>query len=65
MLWDRGRHYGDSLEWSDSPLTVAYGVQEVPSAFLIDRERLLVEELRGDDRFDVLPAVVSRMVEQQ
>jgi peroxiredoxin len=65
MVWDRGRHYGDSLEWSDSPLTVAYGVQEVPSAFLIDRERLLVEELRGDDRFDVLPAAVSRMVAQQ
>jgi hypothetical protein len=44
---------------------VAYGLQEVPSAFLIDRERLIVEQLRGDDRFGVLPAVVSRMVEQQ
>ncbi len=65
VLWDRGRHFGDGLEWSDSPLTVCYGVTAVPSGFLIDRDRTLVATMDGEHEFDMLRPRVARMVAER
>lgn len=48
MVWDRGRHFGDGMEWSDSPLAVAYDVERVPVLFVLDAQRRLVHKLEGE-----------------
>jgi hypothetical protein len=47
MLWDRGQHYGDGERWSDSPLGLAYEVRDVPTIFVLDRQRRLVTRIES------------------
>jgi len=65
ILWDRGRHFGDSLEWSDSPVAVSYGVSEVPSVFFLDRDRRWVDEMRGEVELDDLRRALFRMLARE
>ncbi len=48
LLWDRGQHFGRGSDWSDSPVATAYGVDEVPMMFLLDRKRTYITTLRGE-----------------
>ncbi len=66
LLWDRGRHFGDGLEWSDSPLTVAYDVRSVPTVVVLDRQRRIVAVLTEKGALEQrLESVVSRLVEER
>jgi peroxiredoxin len=65
MVWDRGRHFGDGLEWSDSPLAIAYEVTGVPTAFLLDRERRVVGRWQGEESLDQLHGAVSRLLAEK
>jgi peroxiredoxin len=62
LLWDRGRHFGDGMDWSDSPLTVAYQVTEVPTVVVIDRDQRIAETLRGEEGQARLDRTVARLV---
>ena len=64
-LWDRGRHFGDGLEWSDSPLATAYDVSEVPTVFLLDRERRVVEQFAGEIDCDRLRRSVGELLAER
>ena len=65
LLWDRGRHFGDGMEWSDSPLAVSYGVTAVPTAFLIDQKGTLVARLHGESNLHrVRPAILRLLGER-
>lgn len=61
MLWDRGQHFGKGLEWSDSPLAVAYEVSEVPTVFFIDRHRQSVAMVSGEMDAQLLQSTLSHM----
>jgi hypothetical protein len=63
MLWDRGRHFGDGLEWSDSPAAIAYEVTEVPTTFVLDRERRVARVLPGEAFLTQLEAAVAEVVQ--
>ncbi len=41
VVWDRGRHFGEGNTEADTPMSVAYDVTQLPSLFLLDRERRL------------------------
>ncbi len=62
VLWDCGRHFGDGLEWSDSPLTVAYDVRAVPTVFVLDRQRRIVATLTEQAALERLESVVEQLV---
>ncbi len=62
LLWDRGRHFGDGLEWSDSPAAVSYEVTTVPTAVLLDQDHNIVEVLVGEDGLDLVQPALSRLV---
>jgi len=62
LLWDRGRHFGDGMEWADSPLAVSYGVTAVPTAFLIDQKGTLVARLHGESNLHRVRPEISRLL---
>lgn len=62
VLWDRGQHYGDGEQWSDTPLGMAYEVKQVPTVLLLDRQRRVVERLEGPFLSN-LEAAVAKLVE--
>ncbi len=62
LLWDRGRHFGDGLEWSDSPAAVSYEVTEVPTAVLLDQGHNIVQVFAGEDGLDLVQPALSRLV---
>jgi hypothetical protein len=59
LAWDRGQHFGRGIEWSDSPLAVAYDVAEVPAVFLLDREHRLVNSWSGELDAEALRSALS------
>jgi len=65
VLWDRGRHFGDGLEWSDSPAAVAYGIGSVPAFVLLDRERRLAAWYGYAEDLAQVERAVSRLVGEQ
>jgi len=60
MLWDRGRHFGDGTYAGDSPAAVAYDVGELPTTFILDRERRVTGRIIGDASPDRVRAEVTR-----
>lgn len=65
LVRDRGSHFGDGMEWSDSPVTVAYGIIDVPTVVVLDRERRIVEVLSGEETRARLDRTVARLLERQ
>jgi peroxiredoxin len=65
LLWDRGRHFGDGLEWSDSPVAVAYDVRSVPTIVVLDRHRRVIDILAHQDALARLDSVVSRLLQER
>lgn len=41
MLWDRGRHFNAAQALLDSALANAYGIEQTPAGFLVDRDRTI------------------------
>jgi hypothetical protein len=62
LVWDRGQHFGKGVEWSDSPLAVAYDVSNVPTIFVLDRRRALVSTLSGEIETRSLRGALSQAV---
>jgi peroxiredoxin len=62
LLWDRGRHFGDGLEWSDSPVAVAYDVRDVPTVILLDRRRHIAAVLTEQQALQRLDSAVSSLL---
>lgn len=62
MLWDRGTHFAPGQLWLDSPVATAYAVEQVPVAFLIDRNRVIAQHLMGMEP-DLFAAAVTRFME--
>jgi peroxiredoxin len=63
LLHDRGRHFGDGLDWSDAPVVVAYGITGVPTTIVLDRERRIAHTLGGMHTQAKLDRAVSRLLE--
>lgn len=65
LLWDRGRHFGDGLEWSDSPVAVAYDVRAVPTVIILDRRRHIAAVLTERQALERLDSAVSRLLRER
>lgn len=65
MVRDRGWHYGDGQDWSDSPLAVSYGITEVPTVLLLDRERTLYNQWQGTNAMARVESSISRLLAGQ
>ena len=65
MVRDRGWHYGDGQDWSDSPLAVSYGITEVPTVLLLDRERTLCSQWQGADAMVRVESSISKLLAGQ
>ena len=63
VLHDRGRHFGDGLDWSDAPAVVAYDIRDVPTMVVLDRERRIAHTLTGMGAWPKLDRAVSRLLE--
>jgi peroxiredoxin len=61
MLWDRGRHFGDGLMWSDSPAAIAYGMTGLPTCIVLDRDRRVVATLVDESGMSGLRDVLSQV----
>jgi peroxiredoxin len=61
MLWDRGTHFAPGQPWLSSPAATAYAVEQVPSIFLLDRDRTIVQGPVSAEP-GVLEAAVARFV---
>ena len=64
MLWDRGQHYGRGEPWCDSPLNYAYDVRGIPTVYLLDRDRALVERVEYQSA-EGLERALRRLVEER
>lgn len=62
LVWDRGRHFGRGAEWSDSPIATCYDVGEVPTVFLLDRDRTYVGQSQGEAGSSHLRRSVSELL---
>ncbi len=65
VLWDRGRHFGDGMEWSDSPVAVAYDIRSVPTIVILDRQRRIIDVLAEQDALERVDSVVSRLLQER
>ena len=65
MVRDRGWHYGDGQDWSDSPLAVSYGITEVPTVLVLDRERTLSTQWQGTNAMARLESSIPQLLAGQ